>query len=70
MLVAAGQVEPGATGQGLDEGCEFPVGMDCGDAEATVEIVLVDLLEGLEKLGYGSVCKVVDYRETYFTTQC
>jgi hypothetical protein len=67
MLVAAGQVEPGATGQGLGQGFErweFPVGMDCGYAVAAVEIILVDLLEGLEKLGYGSVRKVVDCRET------
>jgi hypothetical protein len=70
MLVAAGQVSLGPPGK---DSMRVLRGENSPSAWTVVmrkEVILVDLLEGLEKLGYGSVCKVVDCRETYRTTQC
>jgi hypothetical protein len=41
-----------------------------GHAKATLEIVLVDLLECHEYLRNSSVHEVIDCRETYLATQC
>ena len=59
MLVAASQVNHRATRHRLDQsskGFEFPVRMHRCDAEATMEIILVYLLENFEYLRDSPVC--------------
>ena len=43
--------------------------MHLGDAKATLEIILIDLLECLENLCHRVVCKMVDCHEAYLLTQ-
>ena len=62
----------GPPGMELDqsrEGCEFPVRMHCCDAKATMEIILVNLLECFEYLWDSPVPKMVDRCEANLATQ-
>jgi hypothetical protein len=64
------QVGHRATWNVFNQGREFTVGMHCRDMEATLEILLVHLLENLEYFWNSSVREMVDSRETYLTTKC
>ena len=74
MLIAASQVNHRATRHRLDQsskGFKFPIRMHRCDAEATMEIILVYLLERFEEdLRDSSVRKMVHRGEAYFLTQC
>ena len=73
VLVAASQVDHWATRHGLNqsrEGCKFPIRMHRCDAKATMEVVLVYLLECLENLRDSSVREMVDRCEANLVTQC
>jgi hypothetical protein len=50
-------------------GTKLPVGMDCLDAEAAVEIVMIYFLESLEYFRESSVRQVISCRETNLTSQ-
>jgi hypothetical protein len=63
MLVAASQIYHGTIGHGFNhssEGCKVPVRMDHGDAETTMEVVLVNLLKFFKDSWDGPVRKMVD----------
>jgi hypothetical protein len=73
IIVAGGQLGHRTTWQGLDQSlqrCEFAVRMHRRDAKAALEIILVDLLEGLVDLRDSSVREVVDRRKAYLAAQC
>ena len=73
MLVAASQVNHRSTRHRLDQsskGFKFPVRMHRCDAEATMEIILVNLFERFEYLRDSPVREMVHRCEAYFLTQC
>jgi hypothetical protein len=72
MLVSASQVDHRATGHRINQSRErgkLPIRMHRCDAETTMEVVLVYLLECFENLRNSSVRKMIDRREANFATQ-
>jgi hypothetical protein len=71
MFITASQVSHWATWHRLNqscEGCKFPIPMHRCDAKATMEVVLVYLLECFEYLQHSLVRKVVYCREANLAT--
>ena len=72
MLILCGHIYQWYNWQGLYQALQRPglaVCMHCGDAEATMQVILLYLLEGFEYLQHCAICWMIDCREVYLSTQ-